>query len=196
VIGRNGAGKSTLLKAIAGVLAPAEGKISVYGRTTLLALGLGFNRELTGRENIVLGGLASGLDEDYVRSNVDEIVDLADIGVAIDYPMRTYSSGMGARLAFAVASYLDPEILLLDEALATGDARFRSRVGDRIVELTEGDCTVVLVSHGLGTIRQKADQALWLENGIVFDEGPADEVVEAYLEHEEVQEEESVMEDI
>jgi ABC-type polysaccharide/polyol phosphate transport system ATPase subunit len=196
VIGRNGAGKSTLLRAIAGILPPSEGQIRIYRRVTLLlSLGLGFNRELTGRENILLGGLAAGLDEDEVKRHEDEIVAFADIGPAIDYPMRTYSSGMGGRLAFAVASHLDPEILLIDEALAAGDARFKDKCMARIEELCSGDRTVILVTHGLGIMQSIADQVLWIENGVVFDEGPAEEVIEAYLEHEEVSRE-AAMEDM
>ena len=143
VIGRNGAGKSTLLRTIAGILRPTQGEVVLYRRVTpFLSLGIGFNRELTGRENILLGGLASGLTPEQVKEHEQEIIDFADLGDAIDYPMRTYSSGMGGRLGFAVVSHLDPQIVLIDEALAAGDARFKGRCRDKIAAMCEGDCTV------------------------------------------------------
>jgi ABC-type polysaccharide/polyol phosphate transport system ATPase subunit len=186
VIGQNGAGKSTLLRAIAGILPPSAGRIVVHRRVNLLlSTGLGFNRELTGRENVFLGGLAAGLAQEEIRDHLDEIIEFADIGAAIDYPMRTYSAGMGGRLAFSVATHLDPEILLIDEALAAGDARFKAKCVERINQLCEGDRTVMIVSHGLGIIKRLADQVVWIDHGVVFDEGPADEVIDAYIEHEE-----------
>jgi ABC-type polysaccharide/polyol phosphate transport system ATPase subunit len=198
VIGKNGAGKSTLLRAMGGVYLPSKGKVTVYERPTLLlSLGVGFNAELTGRENILLGGLAHGLLPDEIREHEDEIIEFADIGDAIDYPVRTYSSGMGGRLAFAVAAFLEPGIVLIDEALGAGDAKFKSKAKDRIDALCEGDRTVVLVSHGLRLVKKMADQALWLEEGEVKAEGPAEEVVAAYLDHEHVSEEdEGAMDDI
>jgi ABC-type polysaccharide/polyol phosphate transport system ATPase subunit len=186
IIGPNGAGKSTLLRAIAGILPPSAGRIVVHRRVSILTLGRGFKRELTGRENVLLGGLAAGLDVEEIRDHMDEIIDFADIGPAIDYPVRTYSAGMGGRLGFAIASHLDPEILLIDEALSAGDAKFKGKCMERIGSLCEGDRTVMLVSHGLGIIKTLADQVAWLDHGVVFDEGPAEEVVEAYIEHEEI----------
>jgi len=182
VIGLNGAGKSTLFRTIAGILPPTEGRVTVWGRVTpLLSLGVGFNRELTGRDNIRLGGLAAGLDPEYVDAHYDTIEAFADIGDAIDSPMRTYSSGMFGRVAFAVAAHLDPEVLLVDEALSAGDASFRHKCMDKIKELCEGHCTVMLVSHGLQVVKQLADRCLWLERGLVRLEGGSDEVVAAYL---------------
>lgn len=197
VIGRNGAGKSTLLRTIAGILPPTEGKVELYRRVTpFLSLGTGFNRELTGRENILLGGLASGLSPEEVKEHEEEIVEFAGLGSAIDYPLRTYSSGMGGRLGFAVVSHLDPQIVLIDEALSAGDARFKGRCRDKIASMCEGDCTVILVSHGLGIIKKLAHQVLWLEDGAQQAEGPSDEVVEAYLAREGVSSDEAAMEDM
>lgn len=196
VIGRNGAGKSTLFRTIAGILPPTSGRVTVYGRVTpLLSLGVGFNRELTGRQNVELGGLASGLQPDEVRAHFEEVIAFADLGDAIDYPMRTYSSGMFGRLGFAVAAHLDPEIILIDEALAAGDAKFKMKCFAKIEELCALDCTVMIVSHGLGVIKRLADRAIWLEKGTVFREGSADEVVSAYLAAEDLSPEAELMED-
>ena len=195
MIGRNGAGKSTLFRTIAGILPPTEGRVAVFGRVTpLLSLGVGFNRELTGRENILLGGLAVGLDAREIADRYHEIVDFAELGDALNYPMRTYSSGMFSRLGFAIAAHLDPEILLIDEALAAGDAKFKNKSFDKIRELCERDCTVLLVSHGMQVVKQLADRCLWLERAPRM-EGPGDEVVGAYLDEMDPAKQPSVMED-
>jgi ABC-type polysaccharide/polyol phosphate transport system ATPase subunit len=196
VIGRNGAGKSTLFRTIAGILPPSEGRIAVFGRVTpLLSLGVGFNRELTGRENILLGGLAVGLDAKEIADRYHEIVVFAELGDALNYPMRTYSSGMFARLGFAISAHLDPEILLIDEALAAGDAKFKNKSFDKIRELCERDCTVMLVSHGMQVVKQLAERCLWLDRGVARMEGPGDEVVGAYLEEMDPVKQPSAMED-
>ena len=182
VVGHNGAGKSTLFRAIAGILAPTAGRITVRGRVTpLMSLGVGFNRELTGRENVLLGGLAVGLDPEEIMDNYAAIVDFADLGDALDSPVRTYSSGMGARLGFAVAAHLNPEILLIDEALSAGDGRFKKKCMDKLYELCGLDCTVLIISHGLVLIKALAERAVWLEDGQVRQEGFADEIVDAYM---------------
>jgi ABC-type polysaccharide/polyol phosphate transport system ATPase subunit len=187
VIGHNGAGKSTLFRTIAGILPPSEGRVSVRGRVTpLLALGVGFNQELTGRENILLGGLATGLHPEEIMDHYDEVVRFAELGDALGYPMKTYSSGMFARLGFAVASHLDPDILLIDEALSAGDARFKKRCSDKLVDLCGHDCTVMIISHGLQLISMLAERAVWLEHGQVRKEGPAEDVVDAYLNSEDL----------
>ncbi len=198
VIGRNGAGKSTLFRSIAGILPPTAGRVTVWGHVTpLLSLGLGFNRELTGRENILLGGLTAGLSPEQVADQAWMVEDFAGLGESIDFPMRTYSSGMFGRLAFAVAAYLNPEILLIDEALAAGDAAFKRKCMEKIVELCEADCTVLLVSHGLEVVRALADRCLWLERGQVRLEAPADEVIAAYLADEHIEETSAVaLEDV
>lgn len=181
IIGANGAGKSTLLRAIAGILPPSTGRIVVRGQvSTLLALGVGFNKTLSGRENISLGGLAAGLDPKEIESRFDEVVEFADIGEFIDLPMKTYSSGMYARLAFAVAAHMDPDVLLIDEALATGDAAFREKCTRKMQELCEDAGTILLVSHGLGSIRQMADRCLWLHKGRVRACGEPAEVIDEY----------------
>lgn len=187
VIGHNGAGKSTLFRAIAGILSPSNGRIVVNGRVTpLLSLGVGFNRALTGRENVLLGGLSIGLSPTEVVRHYQEVLDFADLGTAIDSPIRTYSSGMFARLAFAVASHLDPEILLIDEALSAGDARFRNRCMNKLQELCGRDCTVIIISHGLFLITALAERCVWLEEGKVRMEGPAQQVVNAYLNSDDL----------
>lgn len=183
VIGRNGAGKSTLFRTIAGILPPTEGRVTCWGRVTpLLSLGVGFNRGLTGQENILLGGLAVGLDPAEVGRRYPEIVEFAELGEALNYPMRTYSSGMFSRLGFAIAAHLDPEILLIDEALSAGDAKFKEKCFLKITELCERDCTVMIVSHGMQVVRQLADTALWLDRGVVRMVGTGEEVVGTYLE--------------
>jgi ABC-type polysaccharide/polyol phosphate transport system ATPase subunit len=187
VIGHNGAGKSTLFRTIAGILPPSKGRVSVGGRVTpLMSLGVGFNSELSGRENILIGGLATGLHAEEIMDHYDEVVRFAELGDALDYPMKTYSSGMYARLGFAVASHLNPDILLIDEALSAGDARFKKRCTDKLVDLCGHDCTVMIISHGLSLITMLAERAVWLEQGQVVDEGPAEEVVDAYLNSDDL----------
>ena len=181
VVGRNGAGKSTLCKALAGILPPSEGRVTVRGRVTpLLSLGVGFNKELTGRQNIMLGGLANGLPPETIRKRTPEILEFAELGDAIDSPMRTYSSGMGGRLAFAIVTHLDPQILLIDEALSAGDPQFKEKCKVKLDELLAGDTTVVLVTHSLGLIKAMADQVLWLDDGRTRMVGPTEDVLDAY----------------
>src|SRR3712207_4677835 len=179
VVGSNGAGKSTLMRTVAGILPPSAGRVEVRGRvSTLLALGVGFNRELTGRENVVLGGLAAGLTREQLREKYDEIAAFAELDEFMDMPMRTYSSGMYGRLAFSVAVNMDPDILLIDEALSVGDARFRRKSTRKMQELCAQDRTVVLVSHALGTIKDLCDQAVWLDKGVLQMWDDADTVVD------------------
>ena len=155
VVGANGAGKSTLMRTVAGILPPNSGRVEVHGRvSTLLALGVGFNRKLTGRENVVLGGLAAGLTRAQLREKYDEIVAFAELEDFMDMPMRTYSSGMYGRLAFAVAVTMEPDILIIDEALSVGDARFRRKSFNRMRELCGEDRTILLVTHALGSDRE------------------------------------------
>jgi ABC-type polysaccharide/polyol phosphate transport system ATPase subunit len=200
VVGANGAGKSTLMRTVAGILPPTVGRVEVHGRvSTLLSLGVGFNRKLTGRQNVVLGGLAAGLTRAELAAKYDEIVDFAELEDFMDMPMRTYSSGMYGRLAFAVAVTMHPDILIIDEALSVGDARFRRKSFDRMRELCSEDRTILLVSHALGSIEKLCDEAIWLDKGRVqmWDEPHA--VVEAYTEFLGVREEEEdpvTMEDV
>lgn len=184
IIGANGAGKSTLLRAIAGIVPPSTGRIVVRGEiSTLLALGIGFNKALSGRENIALGGFAAGLDPDGIQARFDEIVDFADIGEFIDLPMKTYSSGMYGRLAFAVAAHMNPDVLLIDEALATGDAAFRKKCTQKMDDLCRHAGTILLVSHGLASIRELAERCLWLHKGKVKAYGETAAVTEQYTEY-------------
>jgi ABC-type polysaccharide/polyol phosphate transport system ATPase subunit len=197
VVGANGAGKSTLMRTMAGILPPTSGRVEVHGRvSTLLALGVGFNRKLTGRENVILGGLAAGLSRDQLQEKYEEIVAFAELEDFMDMPMRTYSSGMYGRLGFSVAVNMDPDILLIDEALSVGDARFRKKSFKRMHELCEEDRTVVLVSHALGTIEQLCDDAIWMHQGELrmWDEPNA--VVAAYTEFLDVAEDAMTMEDV
>ena len=200
VVGANGAGKSTLMRTVAGILPPTEGRVEVQGRvSTLLSLGVGFNRKLTGRENVVLGGLAAGLTRAELREKYDEIVDFAELEDFMDMPMRTYSSGMYGRLAFAVAVTMHPDILIIDEALSVGDARFRRKSFEKMRELCGEDRTILLVSHALGSIEKLCDEAIWMDKGQMrmWDEPHA--VVEAYTENlgvRDAEEDPVTMEDI
>jgi len=197
VVGANGAGKSTLMRTVAGILPPTSGRVEVHGRvSTLLALGVGFNRELTGRQNVVLGGLAAGLRRDQLRAKYEEIVAFAELGEFMDMPMRTYSSGMYGRLGFSVAVNMDPDILLIDEALSVGDAKFRKKSFEKMRELCQEDRTIVLVSHALGSIEELCDQAIWINKGTLQMEGEPDEVIHAYTEFLGVAETAVTMEDV
>jgi ABC-2 type transport system ATP-binding protein/teichoic acid transport system ATP-binding protein len=184
VIGRNGAGKSTLLRTIAGILAPTAGKITVRGRVSaLLSVGVGMSEALTGRENIKLGGLAVGLPEDRLDELTDAIAEFAQLGEYVDFPVRTYSSGMRARLGFSVAAHLDPEILLIDEALTGGDAKFKEKTADKMFDLCGDGRTIVLVSHGLSLVRVIATKTVWLHQGKIVEYGDPDEVVASYMRY-------------
>ena len=168
IVGANGAGKSTLVRTIAGILPPTSGRIDVYGRvSTLLALGVGFNKNLSGRDNVRLGGLAAGLHPEQLDEKYEEIVAFAELGDFMEMPMRTYSSGMYGRLAFSVAVNMEPDILIVDEALSVGDARFRRKSADKMRELCEQARTILLVSHALGTVRDLCDEAIWMDHGVL-----------------------------
>lgn len=184
IIGRNGAGKSTLLRCVAGILAPEEGRIVVRGRiSSLLSVGVGMNAELSGRENIALGGLAIGLDRERLSDITDEIAEFAQLGEYVDYPVSTYSMGMRARLGFSVAAHLDPEILLIDEALAGGDSKFKDKVAEKMYEMCAGGRTIVLVTHGLSAVREMATEAIWMHQGKVVEAGDPDAVVDSYMRY-------------
>ena len=197
VLGANGAGKSTLLRALAGILPPTRGRIEVNGRvSTLLALGVGFNAQLTGRENVVLGGLAAGLNRDQIVKRYEDISDFAELGEFMDMPMRTYSSGMYARLAFSVAVHMDPDILLVDEALSTGDAKFKRKATNKMKEICANARTLVLVSHGMASIREMCTEAIWLDKGRILQRGDPDEVITAYENFLGVKEDAVTLEDV
>ncbi|MFO1002437.1 MAG: ABC transporter ATP-binding protein [Planctomycetaceae bacterium] len=182
LIGRNGAGKTTLLKMLNGLIKPDTGRIELRGRTgALIALGAGFNPILSGRENVYVNGSILGLSKREIRTRFDDIVDFAGLGEFIDAPVQSYSSGMKVRLGFAIATEIRPEILLVDEVLAVGDADFRVRCAGRIKNLMSSGCAVVLVSHDMNQIANLSDNALWLEKGRVRACGPAFNIIRQYL---------------
>lgn len=180
LIGGNGAGKSTLLKTIGGVLKPSDGEVALWGKPYLLAPGTGFNRRLSGRENVILGGLAAGMTMDEVLEKQESIIEFADIGSFIDLPTITYSSGMFGRLAFAVATHVDPEILLIDEALSAGDAAFKDKAVAKVREMCEAAGTIIVVSHSTSLVSEIATDAVWLHQGKVRMHGEVGEVAAAY----------------
>lgn len=181
IIGPNGAGKSTMLKVLAGVLPPTSGRVIVRGMVSpLIELSGGMNHEMTGRENIVQFGTLLGREPELMRQRVDAIAEWAEISDFLDNPVRNYSTGMTSRLAFAIATDVQPDILLVDEVLSVGDEKFRRKSTKRIEQLMEAGATVVLVSHNLGTVRRMSDRVMWLERGRIKMIGPADEVVDAY----------------
>ena len=188
IVGANGAGKSTLMRSIAGIMPPTTGRIIVNGKiSTLLALGVGFNPSLSGRDNIILGGLAAGLTRDEIESKTDEIAAFADLPDGfIDMPVRTYSSGMYGRVAFAVSVSMTPDILLLDEALSAGDAAFKEKSFLRMRELVQEARTIVIVSHALATISDLCDTAIWMHKGQILAHGEPGKIVEEYLKFLEV----------
>jgi ABC-type polysaccharide/polyol phosphate transport system ATPase subunit len=197
VVGANGAGKSTLVRTMAGILPPTEGRVIVHGRvSTLLALGVGFNKELSGRENVILGGLAAGYSREEMEHRYEQIVDFAELEDFMDLPMRTYSSGMYGRLAFSVAVNMDPDILLIDEALSVGDARFRKKSFRKMRELCTQARTIVLVSHALKSIRDLCDETVWMHEGEVAGYGDPDEVVDAYEKFLDVGQRDEVLEEV
>nr|WP_305082362.1 ABC transporter ATP-binding protein [Oculatella sp. LEGE 06141] len=181
IIGRNGAGKSTTLGLIAGVLRPNEGRVVVRGRISpLLALGAGFNPELSGRENIVLNGILMGLTRREVLSKLDEIIDFSELGDFINHPIRIYSSGMLARLGFSVVAHLDPEILLIDEVLGVGDIKFQQKCLDKMMAFKESGITMVLVSHSISSVISICDRAMWIEDHTVKMVGHPYEIAAQY----------------
>lgn len=182
VIGRNGAGKSTLLRAIAGLLPLDSGAVYASSTPVLLGVGKTLVPRLSGRENIELGCLALGLSREQVREQMDDIVEFSGLADSIDLPLSTYSSGMGARLKFAIASSVVHDILLLDEALATGDMEFKERSITRMQELRERAQVVVLVSHSMSSIRQSCSRVVWLDKGVVRADGATDDVIDQYVD--------------
>jgi ABC-2 type transport system ATP-binding protein len=183
VIGHNGSGKSTLLKCMAGILQPNQGKITVHRRmSALLELGAGFHPELSGRDNVFLNAAILGMSRPEIARRFDEIVDFSGLERFIDSPVKTYSSGMYVRLAFAVAINVDPEMLLIDEILSVGDIAFQQKCMEKFVHFREEGRTLVLVTHDLGSIRNFCDRAIWLDHGVVTGEGSPTELVDRYTE--------------
>ena len=185
IIGHNGAGKSTLLKIISGILKPTEGSIEVHGNIVpMLELGSGFDYDLTGRENIFLNGAILGYSEEFLKEKYDEIVAFSELGKFIEIPIRNYSSGMLMRLAFSVATVVNPDILIVDEILAVGDANFQAKSKARMLELMGGGTTVLLVSHSIEQIREKCDRVIWLDHGHVKMIGETNEICDRYVRGE------------
>ena len=183
ILGRNGAGKSTLLKMITGVLTPTSGSIEIHGKiASLLELGAGFNPEMTGIENIYLNGTLMGFTKEEMDKKVDAIIDFADIGEFINQPAKMYSSGMYARLAFAVAINVEPEILIIDEALSVGDAAFSVKSLRAIKKFTEKGISVLFVSHDITSVRSLCDRAIWIENGTTQDIGDVEDISNKYIQ--------------
>lgn len=181
LIGRNGAGKSTMLKVISGILKPTEGSVTTYGNVVpMLELGSGFDMDLTGRENIFLNGAILGYSEEFLKAKYDEIVEFSELGQFIETPIRNYSSGMLARLAFSIATVVQPEVLIVDEILSVGDAQFQEKSKRRMLELMDGGTTVLFVSHSIGQIREMCNRVVWLERGQMKLLGKTDEVCSAY----------------
>ena len=181
IIGHNGAGKSTLLKVISGILKPTGGELEVHGNVVpMLELGSGFDHDLTGRENIFLNGSILGYSEKYLKEKYAQIVEFSELGKFIDVPIRNYSSGMLMRLAFSIATVVQPEILIVDEILAVGDAAFQEKSKARMLELMSGGTTVLFVSHSLEQIREMCDRVIWLEHGQIKAIGATKEICDAY----------------
>jgi len=183
IIGQNGSGKSTLLKCMAGILQPNSGRVVVFRRMgALLELGAGFHPELSGRENVFLNAAILGMGRKEITARFDEIVDFSGLRAFIDQPVKTYSSGMYVRLAFAVAINVDPQLLIVDEILAVGDVSFQRRCLEKFVEFRNEGRTIVLVTHDLGSVKSLCDRAIWLEHGKTVDAGDPGDLVEAYTE--------------
>ena len=181
LIGRNGAGKSTILKVLSGILKPTEGSVLVRGNVApMLELGSGFDMDMTGRENILLNGAILGYSEAFLNSKYQNIVDFSEIGQFIDIPLRNYSSGMIARLAFSIATQVVPEVLIVDEVLSVGDADFQKKSLERMMELMSGGTTVLFVSHSLDQIRELCNRVVWLDHGEVRMFGDTQLVCDAY----------------
>ena len=184
IIGKNGSGKSTILKALAGIFSPDEGEIELHGLTvSLLAIGVGFEKELTGRENILLSGMLLGFDEAFVREKTPEIIKFAEIGKFIDMPVRTYSSGMYSKLAFSITAILETDIMLVDEVLSVGDHKFKKKSFEKMQELiSDSHRTVIIVSHSIPSLRSLCQKVMWMHDGKIKKIGDADEVLDEYAE--------------
>ena len=182
IIGNNGAGKSTLLKVISGILTPTKGSVELKGNVVpMLELGSGFDYDLTGSENIFLNGAILGYSESFLKSKYDEIVEFSELGEFINSPVRNYSSGMIMRLAFSIASQVNPDILIVDEILAVGDMAFQEKSYARMMELMSHGTTVLLVSHNIEQIRRLCDRVIWLDHGEIKAIGQTAEICDAYM---------------
>ncbi|MBP3806247.1 MAG: ABC transporter ATP-binding protein [Oribacterium sp.] len=185
IIGTNGSGKSTLLKLISGILKPYKGEVLINGSIApLIELGAGFDGELTARENIFLNGAVLGYKRDFMKEHFDEIVDFAEIRDFLDMPIKNYSSGMSARLGFAIATVVQPDILICDEVLSVGDYAFQQKCEKRMTDMRDSGTTLLYVSHNIDSVRYVCDHALWLNKGDVKDAGPVERVADEYMKFE------------
>jgi ABC-type polysaccharide/polyol phosphate transport system ATPase subunit len=184
LIGKNGSGKSTTLKAIAGILSPDSGSIDLHGNSiSLLSIGVGFKPLLTGRENIILSGMLLGFSEKQIAEKTQEIIEFSELGEFIDYPVKTYSSGMYSKLSFSITAILETNIILIDEVLSVGDEKFKKKSYKKMKELiTNPERTVVIVSHSLKTLQELCTTVIWLHDGEIRKVGPTKEVLSAYVE--------------
>lgn len=184
IIGKNGSGKSTMLKALAGIFSPDEGTIDLKGHTvSLLAIGVGFQKEVTGRENILLSGMLLGFSEEEIRAKMDEIIEFSELGKFIDMPVKTYSSGMHSKLAFSITAVLESEIMLIDEVLSVGDEHFKKKSYSKMKQLISNkDRTVVIVSHNISTLKALCDKVMWMHDGVIKKIGNPDEILDEYQE--------------
>lgn len=184
IVGKNGSGKSTMLRAIAGIFSPDSGTIDLYGNSvSLLSIGVGFQKKLSGRENILLSGMLLGFSEEQIREKMDEIIDFAGLGKFIDMPVKTYSSGMHSKLAFSITAVLESDIMLIDEVLSVGDAKFKKKSYGKMKELiSDKERTVVIVSHNSDTLRKLCTSLMWLHDGKIKMIGDTEEVLHAYEE--------------
>lgn len=184
IIGKNGSGKSTMLRAIAGIFAPDEGTINLHGHSvSLLSIGVGFQKELTGRENIKLSGMLLGFSEEEIEAKTDEIIDFAELGEFIDMPVKTYSSGMYSKLAFSITAILETDIMLVDEVLSVGDHKFKKKSYKRMKKLIENkERTVIIVSHNMDTLEELCDEVMWMHEGVIKMIGEPKEVLDKYKE--------------
>lgn len=184
IIGKNGSGKSTMLRAIAGIFSADEGNIDLHGnKVSLLSIGVGFNKQLTGRENIMLSGMLLGYTEQEVKDQMQTIIDFAEIGKFIDMPVRTYSSGMYSKLAFSITAVLETDIMLIDEVLSVGDEKFKKKSFNKMKELiSNSDRTVMIVSHNIPTLKELCSTVIWMHEGKIKKIGPSEEVLAEYKE--------------
>lgn len=184
IVGKNGSGKSTMLRALAGIFRPDEGSIDLKGNSiSLLSIGVGFNNEMSGRENIIISGMLLGFSKEQIEERMDSIIEFAEIGEFIDMPVKTYSSGMYSKLAFAITANLETDIILVDEVLSVGDERFKKKSLNKMKELIlDENRTVVIVSHDLNTLKDLCDKILWVHEGEIREYGKPQEILERYRE--------------
>lgn len=185
IVGKNGSGKSTLLRTIAGIFVPDSGSIDLKGHSvSLLSIGVGFTPEISGRENIVLSGMLLGFDEKTIRDKMDRIIEFSELGKFIDYPVRTYSSGMYSKLAFSITATLETDIILIDEVLSVGDERFKKKSFSKMKELiSDKNRTVIIVSHSMDTLHTLCQKVLWIDDGVYQMMGDTDMTLKAYKEY-------------